>query len=293
MNSELLRSFVSIAEHGNLTMAAGRLNRTQSAISVQLRKLETDLGVSLFDRSVRGMHLTDAGERLLPRARSILAELREASALFETPLTGAIRVAVPDDFDDFLLGKMLARFSNAHPGVDVIAASGCTSGFATAIERGELDIAVCSGAENRTGETLVIERTVWAARTGTRITADEPVPLALLDRSCWWRDLPTKALASIGRDYKIAFRSSSYASICSAVDAGFAVGVLSAPSLKPGLVELSAMDGFPPLPDSRRSILVREGAPAVLTSAIADAIRDAHDDLLATKHQDRSGVVGA
>ncbi|MEM1275740.1 MAG: LysR family transcriptional regulator [Pseudomonadota bacterium] len=275
MNSELLRSFVSIAENGNLTLAAGRLNRTQSAISVQLRKLEADLGVSLFDRSVRGMKLTDAGERLLPRARSILAELRDASALFETPLSGVIRVAVPDDFDDFILGRMLARFSKAHPGVDVIARSDCTAGFLSAIQRGELDIAVYSGAKNREGETLGTERTIWAARQGFEVAPDAPVPLALLDRSCWWRDLPTNALSSIGRDYTIAFRSHSYASIRAAIKAGFAIGVLSEPSFEPGLTELTARDGFPELPVSRRSILRREGAPEALTAAMADAIHAA------------------
>ncbi|MEO0569219.1 MAG: LysR family transcriptional regulator, partial [Pseudomonadota bacterium] len=99
LNPDLLRSFVAIAECGNLTVAAAQLYRTQSAISVQLRKLEEELGVSLFQRSNKGMVLSEAGEKLLPKARNILAELAATSALFSEPLSGRLRIGVPDDLE--------------------------------------------------------------------------------------------------------------------------------------------------------------------------------------------------
>ena len=276
VNSDLLRSFVTIAESGNLTVAAGRLNRTQSAISVQLRNLEADLGVTLFARTPKGMALTDEGERLLPRAKSILSALRDASALFETPLTGRIRIGIPDDFDDTVLEGTLVEFSRRHPGVDVVATSGCTSGFSTAIRKGSLDIAVCSGPENDAGETLGVESTVWAAGRTARLAPNEPVPLAILDRSCWWRDLPVKALEEQQRDYAVAFKSASFGSLRAAIRAGFAVGVLPQSCVTESVRVLSKAEGFPSLPNSRRSILIRPGASQELTRAMAEAIRNGY-----------------
>ena len=100
LNSDLLRTFVVIAECGNLTHAADQLHRTQSAVSVKLRRLEEDLKVSLFERHARGMTLSQNGEKLLPIARRALAEIHRAGTLFDAPLRGSIRVGIPDDFDD-------------------------------------------------------------------------------------------------------------------------------------------------------------------------------------------------
>ncbi|MEM6374513.1 MAG: LysR family transcriptional regulator, partial [Pseudomonadota bacterium] len=116
LDSDLLHTFATIAASGTLTAAAHRMGRTQSAISVQLRKLEDSLGTSLFKRGARGMALTDAGETLLSRAQPILADLREAADLFLAPLTGSIRLGLPDDFDEALMERILAQFAQAHPG---------------------------------------------------------------------------------------------------------------------------------------------------------------------------------
>ncbi|GKX34147.1 MAG: LysR family transcriptional regulator [Rhizobiaceae bacterium MnEN-MB40S] len=275
IDSDLLHTFVTIARYGNLTAAAGRLHRTQSAISVQLRKLESGLATSLFARTPRGMTLTPAGEKLLPRAQAILTGIREAAELFDEPLTGSIRVGLPDDFDETLLEQILGAFSRAHPGVHVEARSGCTSTYPEKIDSGLLDLAVCSSPDNRLGKALGTEATVWAAKTGAVCREDDVAPLAILDRNCWWRNLPTDALDAAGRGYTIAFRSSSFASLQAAIRAGFAIGVLPEYCLGSGLTALSKNDGFPELPSARRSIAVSKDAPADLASAMAMAISEA------------------
>jgi DNA-binding transcriptional LysR family regulator len=275
LNTDLLTSFVTIADCGNLTVAAGRLHRTQSAISVQIRKLEADLGATLFNRNSRGMALTDSGKLLLPKARSILTDIKEAGALFEAPLKGSIRVGIPDDFNDRILEQILTDFARSHPNVDVVALSGCTSGYPAAVRNGEIDIAVFSGPEDEDGMPLGIEKTVWAAKKGTQIESTAPVPLAVLDRNCWWRDLPTNSFSAIGRDYSITFRSSSFASIQAAIRAGFAVGILPISCVCEKMTVLTAAEGFPNLPMSRRSLLIGENAPTDLVNAMAEAIRGA------------------
>ncbi|MEM7176433.1 MAG: LysR family transcriptional regulator [Pseudomonadota bacterium] len=272
IDSDLLHTFATIAECGSLTGAASRLGRTQSAISVQLRKLEESLATPLFVRNARGMALNPAGAALLSRARPILGAIRDAAGLFIEPLSGAIRVGLPDDYDDSLLERILTEFSQSHSDVQVLARSGCTSGYRAAIESGELDVAVCSGLHDPGGEPLGSEPIVWAARDGSAWPTEAAVPLAVLDRPCYWRDLPAQALGKAGREYHVAFQSGSFTSMKAALRSGLAVGLLPASTLGDGLVQLGAAEGFPDLPVSHRSILISADAPKKVAQAMAEAI---------------------
>lgn len=275
IDSDLLLTFAQIAESGNLTVAAGKLSRTQSAISVQLRKLEDGLGVVLFTRTAKGMVLTPAGEVLLSRAKPILDEIRKTAQLFRKPLTGTIRVGLPDDFDDALLEQILAQFSRAHPGVQVLARSGCTSGYTAAIQSGALDIAVCSGLVDPGPNLLNTEDIVWAAREDVVWSKSEAIALALLDRPCHWRDMPMKALDKVGLHYRIAFQSSSFTSLQAALRAGIAIGLLPKSSVGGGLRILSEKDGMPCLPISYRALLKSDSGSEDLLEAMEEAIRRA------------------
>ncbi|MDF1792230.1 MAG: LysR family transcriptional regulator [Thalassobaculaceae bacterium] len=273
-NSDHLRTFVAIADCGNLTQAAARLNRTQSAISVQLRKLEDRLNVTLFERQARGMRLTASGEVLLPTARRALAELDRTARLFATPLAGRVRVGLPDDFDDTVLESTLAMFSARHPGVEIVATSGCTARYPDAVARAELDVAISSGPDRRDGDILNSESTVWACGPSLHLDATAPVPLALLDRNCWWRALGPDALDVIGRRWKAVYRCGSFSSLRAAVRAGLAVAPLPAGSVETGMRILGDADGMPPLATAHRAILVSDKAPPVLVTAMVDALRE-------------------
>ena len=274
-NSDLLKTFVIIAEAQNLTMAADRLGRTQSAISIQLKKLEDQLGVSLFDRHARGMTPSAEGRRFLPAARRALAEVQRAGNLFAAPITGRIAVGIPDDFENMILEAALAGFARRNPGVEIVAQSGCTAQYPDAIRKGDLDVAVCSGPGDLPGQPLSAEPVFWAAGLTRDIDPAKPLPLVFLDRPCWWRDIMTDALEAAGRDWTIAYRSSSFTSIGAAVRAGLGVGALPRSAMDAGMRALGAEDGLPPLPSAHRVIMQRADAPAELATAMAQAIRDA------------------
>lgn len=274
-DSSLLRTFVEIADCRNLTVAASRLNRSQSAISVQLRKLETGLNASLFVRNGKGMSLSTDGEKLLPAARQVLAELSKLQSLFETSLQGKIKVGIPDDFDEGVLERTLADFTQTNPGVDVLASSGCTATFPDAIRKGDLDIAVYSAPDNKLGESFLEQKPVWVASKTMALNPSEPVPLAVIHHGCWMGELPKNALEQYGRDYNIAFECSGMMSLKAAIRAGFAIGILYESNVESGMKVLSAIDGFPSLPTSMRSIIVRADAPKDLVSAMAKAIQKA------------------
>lgn len=271
----LLRTFVEIADCGNLTLAASRLNRSQSAISVQIRKLETELDTSLFVREGKGMSLSANGEKLMPAAQRALAELAKVQSLFETPLNGKIRVGIPDDFDEGVLERTLSEFRRSNPGVEVLATSGCTAGFPDAIRKGALDMAVCSGAGSVPGEVILEQQPVWVASDKIQTRIDEAVPLAIINHGCWMGELPKVALEQHGRAYKIAFECSGIMSQKSAIRAGFAIGILYENNVEPGMKILTTRDGFPPLPRFKRSIFIAPEAPQDLAQAMAKAIQRA------------------
>ncbi|MEM9430560.1 MAG: LysR substrate-binding domain-containing protein [Pseudomonadota bacterium] len=271
VTSDRLRSFVAIAECQNLTLAAGQLNRTQSAISAQLKALEDGLGVRLFERGAKGMRLTAEGERLLPRARAVVREVTGLAQLFADPLEGQIHVGIPDDFEDGRLEHVLADFAASHPGVEVRVASGCTASYPRQIAEGRLDLAVQSLPAPTEGRVIATEPILWAAGPGCNLGA--PLPLAVLDRACWWRRLPEDALGQAGRPFRPAFVSASFASVRAAISAGLAVGILPAHlHRQPPMRVLGAKEGFPPLPDLCQTLLVRPGAQPDLTQALKTAL---------------------
>jgi DNA-binding transcriptional LysR family regulator len=272
-DADHLRTFTVIAACGNLTQAAAHLHRTQSAISIQLRKLEETLLVTLFERHARGMTLTSQGEALLPVARRALGELDRAASLFADPLAGRVRVGIPDDLEDSVLEAALAAFSARHPNVEVQAQSGCTAAYPDALRRGDLDVAICSDTRQLTGELLGTEPIFWAAAVDFELRDEAPLPLALLDRGCWWRSLPTDALDRVGRAWRVAYRSSSFPSIRSAIRSGLAIGPLPARCVEPAMRVLTAADSLPALPESRRRLLVAPGAAPQIAAAMRDALR--------------------
>ena len=143
-NSELLRTFCVVADAGNVTQAAAQLARTQSAISVQINKLEDHLQVRLFERQARGVLLTEQGRKLLPLARNALKEVDRVSKLFSQPLQGRVKVGIPDDYNESILEVALKTFCKRHQNVEVFVQSGCTAGFPDAIAKNQLDVAVYS-----------------------------------------------------------------------------------------------------------------------------------------------------
>ena len=286
LDSESLRYFEMVARCGNVTRAAEQLHRTQSAVSVQIRKLEQDLGQSLFVREPRGMSLTAAGERLLASSKPILALLEQAAAaMVADPLEGRVRVGIPDDYGSEPLAQVLADFANLHPNVEVNITCGFSAGFANAVTGGDLDLAVYAGEpEERRGEVLLTEQTVWAGGSNAVHDQSASLPLALFDRACWWRDAALDALTSAGIPYRLAYTSESVAGVKAAISAGLAIGILARSTLESSMRVLGAADGLPPLPTSNLIMLNHATAPKGPTEAMMQAIRRAFAKPVSASH---------
>jgi len=267
VDSDLLRTFVAVADFGGVSKAGRQIGRTQSAVSVQIRKLERALDTALFSREARGVRLTDSGLALLPLARSVLVQLDRIGSYFAAPLVGRIRIGIPDDYGSALLERILAGFSACHPQVEVSMRFGNSGRFPEALDDGGLDLAVYAATAPEEGGTMLMtERTVWAAGPDWPSPSPVPLPLALFDQSCWWREAAIDALAAAGTRYRVAVTSESVSGVKAAVRAGLSVAMLAEAAVEPDMRILKEKDGFPALPAS--ALILRRSRTATAAPAL-------------------------
>lgn len=277
LDSDLLRTLVAIADGGSFTRAAESVHRTQSAISMQVKKLEEIVGQPLFIRARRGVVLTGQGEALLANARMILRLLdKTAESLRVDMLEGSVSVGIPEEYGSTVLPGVLARFAENHPAVQVTVRCEPSPGLDEALDRGELDLAVIVvDSGNGTGEILLHDPTIWVTSGKHATHREDPVPVAMFERGCWWRDWALKALHDQGRRYRIAYTSASAAGLQAAVTSGLAIAVLGQSTVPAGARALTADEGFTNLPGSSVTLRQRAGASSRAISGMAAAIREA------------------
>jgi DNA-binding transcriptional LysR family regulator len=284
LESDLMRSFLAVADAGSVTAAAGRLFRTQSAVSLQVKRLEESLGQPLFDRQARGVTLTPRGEQLVPYARRVVALLDEATvALREKPLVGPVRVGIPDEYSGTVLPRALAAFDERHEGVQVSVRVDHSTAQIAALDADEIDLGVIyDWAYVQEGEVLCIDPTVWVTSAAHAQHLRHPVPVAVYIRSDWSRDYAELSLDKQQIDWRAAWSCDMAGGFRVAVTNGMAIAPLSRSTIPAGCRELTAADGFP-IVDSARVVLRRnprgtspavEGMAAILRAAFAPLRRE-------------------
>ena len=172
-----LRTFVAIVDTGSFTRAAEDVFKTQSAVSMQMRRLEERLGVKLFERSGRAIEITDDGTRLLNYARRMLVLSQETlSAFDENAMQGLVRIGLPDDYAERFLPEILARFSRSNPLVELSIACEPSINLADAINKGRLDVALVARA-----------MACWPKSFGTSLCISSPRRATTSIRKRWCR----------------------------------------------------------------------------------------------------------
>lgn len=281
LESELLRTFLIVAETANFTRASDRLGRTQSAVSLQIKRLEDAVGALLFERGPRGVTPTMRGCLLLPYARRVVELLDEAGAAMRSqPLDGPVRIGIPEEYGQTVLPRALAAFAERHPAVEVTVKCGYASRQMEALARDEIDMAVVFDWNMDTnGEVLCIDPTVWVASAVHRLHEKSPVPIAIYENSSWCRDFAMRSLEQHGIAYRVAYASDTSGGLKLAVSSGLAIAPLSRSNIPGGCRELTLEDGYPPV-DSARVVLRRNpsrSSPAIdgMARTISEAFRPA------------------
>ncbi|MBR8129830.1 LysR family transcriptional regulator [Burkholderia ambifaria] len=272
---DLLRSFVVIAEVRSLSRAAARVGRTQSALSQQMRRLEESVDQPLFQRTGRGVVLTHPGERLLVHAQRILRQHDEAMAdLCGTGLSGSIRFGCPDDYAAAFLPPLLRQFSSRHPLAIVEVVCGPTPRLLEQLDKRAVDLAMTSLPDDGSADDVIRrEQLVWIGYPGLDAAQFDPLPLALSDPDTLDHLAACDALHRAGRDYRVAFASSSLAGLTALVRSGQAFAVMTQTAVPADLAILAGDRGLPPLPAVGITLRFDRKRPSHLTAAFAEHIR--------------------
>src|SRR6476646_3118360 len=281
LDIDQLRTFIAIAESGSFTKAAEVVNKTQSAVSMQMKRLEERLDRPIFARDGRASKLTEDGSRLLDYARRLVKLNVETVAAFsDAALSGRVRLGVPDDYADRYLPEIMARFSRAYPGVELTVLCEPSVDLVDRIDDNDLDLAIITNCESRRiAETLRRERLLWVSSNRHPADLEAPLPLALGRPSCDWRRTAGEQLESVGRPYRLLYSRSNAGAVAAAVLAGLAVSVLPESGLRPGMRVLSAAEGFPELPACHIGLIRNARAASALADALAGYVISSLDNL--------------
>lgn len=276
LDIDLLKTFISIAEAGSFAGAAEEVGRTQSAVSMQMKRLEELVGRPLFARAGRKSRLTADGEQLLDYARRIVRLSNEALTSISQPeLSGVVRLGTPDDYADRLLPEILARFSRTHPLVQVEVECRSSRFLVNEALGGKLDLAIVTCGENTLhGEIIRMEPLVWVTSSRHHVHEQEVLPLAASTPTCEWRDMVLGVLESTGRPYRIAYSSANSLAVSAAVLSGLAVAGIPEIVLRPGMRVLTEADGFPDLGDFGIGLVRSPQRTNSAIEALADHITD-------------------
>lgn len=226
-----LRSLVAVVEEGGFSAAAKRVNRTQSAISLQIAKLEERLNTKLLERTSRSVSVTTSGEAFLSYARRILDLADEAVLTVTAPEQNALlRVGFADYLAPQHLHTLLARFRRAHPNCDLSLVLGLGLDMLEMMDDGKLDI-VFTGPERNGGQVLWEEPLVWTGTTKLKEDPDSLVELVLMHAPCGYRQIAFDALTKAEIPWKSSIDANSVQAVQSAVRAGLGVSVLPASAI--------------------------------------------------------------
>lgn len=256
-----LKSFLAIAEAGTFSEAAARVGRTQSAVSLQIKKLEQSLGCPLFERGSRSVKLTEHGEIFLGYAqRMIDLQWEIYSRLREPDIEGEIRLGTPEDFATHYLPNVLSSFRQHHPRIQLNVSCDLTLNLLEGFQKQQFDLILVKRDPQRIkgGVNVWREPLVWAAAEHYRLP--KTLSLVLSPQPCIYRARALAVLDKARRPWHISYTSPSLAGTLAAVQAGLGITVLPANMLPAGLRSLRAGQ-LPALADAEIALLKRTGLP--------------------------------
>jgi len=287
LDIDLLRSFVAIAECGVLGVAAARVGRTQSALSMQMQRLEGVVEQPLLHRTGRGVTLTAAGERLLVRAAELLRKHDETLAeLRGEQLSGVLAFGCPDDYAVAFLPQLLRGFASLHPRVQLEVVCAPTPRLRELLARHAVGLALVSvpgdaagraagglagdAADGAAGGAVIRrEPLVWVAQRGAAALSQDPLPLALGAPDSMDHQVPRRALEAAGRAYRLVCASSSLTGLVAMARSGQAVTVLTRTAVPDDLQVVPAGQGLPELPSVGLTLAFDRDEPGALSAAFA------------------------
>ena len=281
LDLDTLRTLVVANDLGGYGQAATRLGRTPSAISLQMKKLQAEVGATIFRKSGRGVALTEAGEIVLRYARRMLALNDEVlDTVRGASLAGRIRVGVSQDFGETVLPRALSQFTKLYPLVQLEVRIEGNATLVEAVGKGEIDLVLVVGhAQRPSALTLGTIELVWIAGRDFA-PRDEPLPLVVLGPQCVFRKEAIESLDAAGHPWRIAAVSPSLAGLWALGMAGLGVTVRSALGVPRALVSHKTLFDLPRLGAFPVTLHAAAGGLSPGVERLRDILRDVVVDYL-------------
>ena len=263
LDPHLLRAFLSVADVGTVNGAAVALHRTQAAVSMQIRRLEDEVGAPLFERSSKGLALTAEGVLLLPYAREILTlndEVRQR--IGGQTLEGRVKLGVVEDFAATRLVDILKAFRDLNPKVQIDLIIAGNRELAALFDQDKLDLLICDTSEiSRKPLVVWPEQLLWVARADLPVAADEPLPVVMFSETCLWRTRTLEALSARSVRWKVVCEASTLVAMATAVQVGIGIGPMMAATIPPGCRALDLSSTLPEPVQLDIGLYLRTGSP--------------------------------
>ncbi|GGC00718.1 LysR family transcriptional regulator [Marinobacterium zhoushanense] len=280
LDLEALRSFMTGIELGSFASAAQTLNRSTSAVSAHLKKLEEQIGQPILRRAGRNLELLPAGELLLSYARQLLSTNDEAvMALHQVNLQGQVRLGLQEDFGEQLLTQTLGRFKRAYPGIQIEVQIARNAELVNSVRQGQLDLALAWDDGHPLPNTLPLRSypMQWIGGGDSEDFRLRPLPLILFEAPCLVRQAALDALDRAGIPWRISITSRSLAGIWAATQAGLGLTVRTAVGMPSDLQMLDKRYGLPSLPSLKLVLHRLDSAPSAAVKVLENCLLESLD----------------
>lgn len=279
LESSLLRSLLAVVDTGSFVGAARVVHRTPSAISMQMKKLELQLGQPIFAHQGRSVALTPSGEVLLTYARRVAEIAEEAMTRFDRlSYRSKVRLGMPEDYAAVFLPSMLSGLTAAQPRMEIEVTCHASVGLFAMLEIGEIDVAfVTSGCGTdgvvQSDGPIYHDRLAWAGLSTGSAHLQRPLPIAIAPLTCPWRKAAIDALDAAGISYRIVYTGINFAGQIASIFTGHAVAPLPLVSLPPGISAFGEEYGLPRIGACSLELRRSPHASGEFVSAAMDHIR--------------------
>lgn len=276
MPMEVLRAFVTIVELGSFTQAGEILGRSQPAISLQLKRLESLLDQTLITRSGQSIELTKSGETLFSYAKRILAINDEAVASFNANnLSGELKLGIPSEFATTLLPKILSQFAHTYPNVnlEVISDLSCNLLSGASNKNFDLLMVLHDAPEKASNQLIKEDELVWVTSPNHDTHINQSLSLIVAPEGCIYRKRATTALGKMTRPWHISYTNPDLTGIKAAIEEGLGVTVLAKSTVPSNLKILKPSERFPKLGKIGISLLSPNGGQSESVNRLSEYLQ--------------------
>lgn len=275
MDLDLLRCFDTVAQLRNFTAAGTRLGRSQSAVSIRIKKLEELVGAQLLIRNNQDVKLTTKGEALLSKARRLLEDSERLMAEIRKPsIAGHMRIGLLEYIAPHRLPDIMSALQRKLPGAELHFHVGLSASLKTALSQGQIDMALAlHDPKGAASQVIAIDPLVWVESTNARKEArNTPLELCLMQAPCIYRQAAMTVLRNKNVAHREVMTANSVPAVQNAVRSGLGVTVLGASCLGAGLRPAGRLQQMAPLPDVRLGLHGNDPRKAEVAALLQDVL---------------------